>query len=77
MDRTEQMMLATCQQLVKEEFAYTVEVSGVMWDVYYHPMPDGRDVTIAFCMRGDKAVIGVFSEGQLDEEEVRRKLYTH
>jgi hypothetical protein len=73
----EQMILATCQQLVKEEFAYTVKVSGTMWDVYYHEMPDGRDATIAFCMKGEKAVIGVFSAGKLGEEEVRSQLYTN
>jgi hypothetical protein len=74
---TEKMILATCQQLVKEEFAYTVKVSGTMWDVYYHEMPDGRDVTIAFCMKKGKWVIGVFCEGRLAEEEVMSQLYTH
>ena len=75
MDRTEEkIILAVCQQLKEEEFAYTVEFSGVMWDVYYHET-HGRDVTIAFCMKDGKAVIGVFSAGRLGEEEVRRKLY--
>jgi hypothetical protein len=78
MDRTEQMILATCQGLTKEEFAFTVKVSGTMWDVYYHWMPDyGKDATIAFCMKGGKAVIGVFSAGKLNEDEVRSKLYMH
>jgi len=76
-DRIEGLILTTCQQLTKGEFAYTVEVSGTMWDVYYHEMPDGRDVTIAFCMEDGKAVIGAFAAGKLTEEQVMSKLYTH
>jgi hypothetical protein len=79
-DRTEpdidQKIVDICMELVKEEYAGTVQVEGIRWDYYYHPHA-GSIATIAFCIKNGKAIIGIFAEGRLTKEEVEKKLWTN
>lgn len=67
-------ILKTCQEVKPEEFVTSLKVNGTHWDYYCHRMKDGVEASIAFCIIGGKATIGVFSKGRLTEDQVRQQL---
>lgn len=55
------------------EYAFTVVVNLVIYDVYYFNK-DRRPGTLAFCKKNGKYEIGIFRKGQLSQEEVESAL---
>jgi hypothetical protein len=57
----------------REDYAFTVEVQGEKWHVYYF-VKDGKRGTMAFTPRDGKFTIGLFCAGNLTEAQAKAKL---
>jgi hypothetical protein len=55
------------------DFAFTVEVKGAAWDVYYFTK-DGKPGTLAFRQVGDQFEVGIFKGGRLTSKEAVAEL---
>ena len=64
---TRKLILTVVSRLKPSEFAFSVEVAGIIWDVYWFTAR-GKPGTTAIRLTEDhKAVIGLFRAGHLDE----------
>jgi len=64
-----QFILDTCKALQKDQFEFSIEVNGTIYDVYWF-VARGKRGQVAFALVDGKAVIAYFRAGSYSAKEI-------
>ena len=72
-DELKRQMLQVCGRSTKDDYAFTVQAVGALWDVYRFS-EQGKKGMFAFRVHNGQHEIGFFRAGDFTEEQVAKAL---